>query len=175
MKTDIKDRIAKVRLIIFDVDGVLTDGSINVDHQGNEFKVFHVQDGLGIVLLRMYGITPAIISARPSKAAAVRAADLKIEHVYLDAFPKTKVYGELLTKLNLKDEEVCFIADDLTDLGVFKKVGLAVAVDNAVDEVKALAHYTTKKSGGHGAVRETIELILKAQGKWDGVVKEMSS
>lgn len=174
MKASVIGRIKKVKLVIFDVDGVLTDGSINVDHNGNEFKVFNVQDGLGIVLLHKHGIKTAIISARPSKAVIARAADLKIENVYLDAYPKTKAYVDLLTKLNLKDEDVCFVGDDLADLSVLKQVGFAVAVANATAEVKKIAHHVTAKQGGNGAVREVIELIFKTQKKWQDVIKEMS-
>lgn len=171
MKNSLKKKIAKIRLVIFDVDGVLTDGRIIVDDNGQEIKNFHVQDGFGIVLLRKAGFKTAIISARATKAVVARANDLKIDRVFEAAFPKTTAYEGLLKEFQLKDEEVCFVGDDLPDLCVLKRVGLAITVPNAVDEVKKVAHYTTKKSGGHGAAREVVELILKTQGKWKAIVQ----
>lgn len=154
-----------------DVDGVLTQGQIVYDHAGNEIKFFHVHDGFGIVLLRKAGFKTAILTARFAQAVAVRGKDLQIDKIIQDAHPKTAEYKKLLKEFKMKDEQVCFIADDLPDLGVFTKVGLAVAVPNAVIEIKKRAHYITKKNGGCGAVREVIELILKAQGKWETIVK----
>ncbi len=163
----------KIKLVICDVDGVLTDGKIIYDHNGVETKNFDVQDGLGLTLLRKCGIQTAIISARLSKVVAHRAKDLEMDHVYTGAYPKINVYNELLKTLKLKDSDVCFIGDDLPDLAIMNRVGLAVAVSNAVQEVKKAADYVTIRSGGDGAVREVIEKILKAQGFWSKILKEI--
>jgi 3-deoxy-D-manno-octulosonate 8-phosphate phosphatase (KDO 8-P phosphatase) len=166
-------RLKKIKLVICDVDGVLTDGKIIYDQNGVETKHFHVQDGLGLTLLRKCGIQTAIISARLSKVVAHRAKDLQIDHVFTGAYPKINAYRELVKKLNIKDSEVCFIGDDLPDLGVMKKVGLAIAVSNAVIEVKKTAQYITRNSGGNGAVREAVEKILKAQGFWGKILNDI--
>lgn len=171
MTKGLRTKIKKIKLLIFDVDGVLTNGGINIDHEGKEFKIFDVKEGFAIVLARRAGYKTAIISARRAKAVTVRAKDLKIDKVYQDAQPKTKAYARLLKELKLKDNQVCFIGDDLADLGVLKKVGLAVAPANAVSEVKRCAHYVTKKEGGQGAVRELIEMILKTNGQWTRILK----
>lgn len=168
-------RARKIRLVICDIDGVLTDGRIIYDSQGREIKNFHVQDGLGLVLLKKVGIKTAIISARLSKAVTWRTDELRIDHVFTGVHPKIAAYAQLIKKLKLKDDQVCFIGDDLTDLAVMKRVGLAVAVSNAVEELKQVAHYTTLRQGGHGAVREVTDGILKAQGFWSGIVEEMGS
>ena len=174
MKKDLNKKLKKIKLIIFDVDGVLTDGQIVLDHEGNEIKKFDVQDGFGIVLLRKSGIRTAIISARSSSAVAARAEDLKIDKIYQDAHPKIEAYRQLLREFRLKDDEVCFIGDDLPDLAVIRQAGLGVAVNNAVKEVKGAADYVTRNSGGRGAIREVIEMILKGQGKWNGILKIFS-
>lgn len=161
-----KDKIKAIKVLALDVDGVLTDGKIIFDSQGNETKNFDVQDGFGIVFFRKAGFKTAIITARASKVVTIRANDLNIDKIYQDAYPKINAYRELLRDLKVKDKEVCFIGDDLPDLPVLKRVGFAVGVANAVPEVKKAAHYITKRRGGKGAVREVIELILKAQGKW---------
>lgn len=163
----------KIKLIICDVDGVLTDGRIIYDSTGRELKNFDVQDGLGIVLLKKCGLQTAIISARESRVVAQRAKELKIDHVFTGVFPKISAYEQLVKKLKVRDNEVCFIGDDLPDLAILKRVGLAVAVFNAVDEVKKVAHYTARKRGGNGAVREVAEKILKAQGFWPKILKMM--
>lgn len=165
------NRAKKIKLVICDVDGVLTDGKIIYDSKGVESKNFNVQDGLGLTLLRKYGIMTAIISARLSKVVAHRAKDLGIDHVFVGAYPKLNAYLKLLKDLGVTDEQVCFIGDDLPDLAVMKRVGLAVAVANAVEEVKTIAHYETKSSGGDGAVREVADKILKSQGFWSEILK----
>ena len=168
-----KSRLKKIKLLICDVDGVLTDGKIIYDSKGTELKNFNVQDGLGLVLLKKFGFHVAIISARASKVAAFRAKDLKIDHVYTGVHPKINAYAQLIKKLKVNDNAVCFIGDDLPDVGILKRAGFAVAVANAVEDVKKVAHYTTKRLGGEGAVREVIDLILKAQGLWPKVLKQM--
>ena len=164
-------RLKNIKMLIMDVDGVLTDGRIVVDHSGQEIKVFDVRDGLGIVLFRKAGFKTAILSARSSPAVLARAKDLKIDKICQDAFPKIDVYHRLLKETGLRDSEVCFIGDDLPDLAVLKQVGLAVTVPEAVPEVKNCAHIITKHSGGAGAVREIIERILKAQRQWKKILK----
>jgi 3-deoxy-D-manno-octulosonate 8-phosphate phosphatase (KDO 8-P phosphatase) len=168
------NRIKKIRLLALDVDGVLTDGRIIVDNDGKETKFFDVQDGFGLVLFQKAGHKTAIISARAAGAVTARANDLKIDRIHQDAYPKSDAYQQILKDFKLKDEEVCFIGDDLPDLVVLKRVGFGVAVLNAVAEVKKAAHYVTVKKGGRGAVREVVELILKAQGKWGKVVSDFS-
>ena len=174
MKTDLGKKMKKIKMVIFDVDGVLTDGQIVLDHEGQEIKKFDVQDGFGIVLLRKVGIKTAIISARQSPAVTVRAEDLKIDRIYQDAYPKLEAYRKLLEEFHLKDEEVCFIGDDLPDLAVLKQAGFSVAVKNAVKEIKGAADYVTKNPGGAGAIREVIEMILKGQGQWNNILKMFS-
>jgi 3-deoxy-D-manno-octulosonate 8-phosphate phosphatase (KDO 8-P phosphatase) len=153
-------------VIAMDVDGVMTDGRIIYDGNGQELKFFDVQDGYAIARARKQGFRTAVISARSCPAVMARITDLKIEKAYLDVYPKLSGYEDLLKAFDVKDGEVCFIGDDLPDLAVLKRVGFAVAVQNAAPEVKKVAHYVTKKKGGRGAVREVIEKILKAQGKW---------
>lgn len=170
MNSALNARLKKIKLLVMDVDGVLTDGKIVVDARGKELKFFDVQDGFGLVLLRQAGIKTAILSARSSPAVAARAEDLKIDKICQDAYPKSDVYARLIREFGLMDEKVCFVADDLPDLAVLKRVGLAVAVSNAVAEVKKAAHYITACRGGDGAVREVVELILKAQGKWKNIL-----
>ena len=164
-----KARIKKIKVLAMDVDGVLTDGKIIFDSGGKETKIFNVQDGFGIVILKRAGFKTAILTARASKVVTIRAKDLNIDKTYQDAYPKLEAYEKMLRGFSVKDEEVCFMADDLPDLQVLKRVGFAVAVSNAVPEIKRAAHYTTRKKGGRGAVREVIELILKTQGKWKEV------
>ena len=164
------DRIKKVRALILDVDGVLTDGKIVFDSQGKDTKNFNVQDGFAIVLLKRAGFKTAILTARSSRVVTRRAKDLHIDKVYQNAFPKIKSYQKILRDFKLKDEDVCFMGDDLPDLQVLRKVGFAVAVANAVQEIKNCVHYVTQKKGGEGAVREVVELILKGQGKWPDIV-----
>lgn len=167
-----KDRLKKIKLLILDVDGVLTDGKIIVDSKGDEIKIFDVQDGFGLVILRKSGIKTAILTARASRVVTHRARDLKIDKVYQDAYPKLEYYKKLLRLFKLKDEEVCFIGDDWPDIEVLKQVGFAVAVPNAVPEAKNVADYVTKNRGGAGAVREVIEMILKDRGLWPAIMRE---
>ena len=174
MKQSVLKKLKQVKLLLLDVDGVLTDGHIVFDPNGRELKFFDVQDGFGLVVLKRFGIKVAIISAKSAPAVAKRMKDLRIDKVCQNAYPKLKVYQKLLKEFHLTDKDVCFICDDLPDLAVLKSVGLGVAVPNAVAEIKRQAHYVTKKAGGHGAVREVVELILKAQGKWQKCIKEFS-
>ncbi len=158
--------LKKIKVLAMDVDGVLTDGRIIVDSHGVESKNFDVQDGLGIVLLQKCAIKTAFISARESDVVAHRAKDLNIDKVYVGVYPKLGAYENMLKEFNVQDSQVCFIGDDVADLGIMRRCAVSVAVANAVAEVKQIAHYVTVKKGGYGAVREVVELILKAQGHW---------
>ena len=162
-----KNALKKIKVVAMDVDGVLTDGRIIMDSNGVETKNFDVQDGFGIVFLKKCGIKTAIISARESGVVAHRAKDLKIDKTYVGVYPKLGAYESMLKEFKVQDEEVCFIGDDLADLCFMERCGVAIAVANAVFEVKQIADHVTNKKGGRGAVREAIELILKAQGLWD--------
>ena len=157
--------LKKIKVLIVDVDGVLTDGGIIIDSNGVETKRFDVQDGLGLIVWKKAGFKSAIISARQSAVVAHRANDLQIDKFFVGVYPKINAYESLLKEWNVKDEEVCFIGDDIPDLGVLKRVGFSATVDNAVFEIKSIVDYVSPKKGGDGAVREIIEIILKAQGK----------
>lgn len=151
----------KIRLVILDVDGVLTDGKIIYDNNGNEYKIFNIQDGYGIELLIRKGIKIAFVSGRSSSIIDKRAHDLGVEDVYQGISDKTNALKELLIKYKLNPRDVCAVGDDSLDLGLLKKVGFPIAVKNARPEVKKIAKYITKYNGGSGAVREIAELILK--------------
>jgi 3-deoxy-D-manno-octulosonate 8-phosphate phosphatase (KDO 8-P phosphatase) len=165
------ERIKPVLLLILDVDGVMTDGRIIIDDTGRETKSFNVKDGHGIKMLMKYGIDVAIITGRKSAVVEHRAGELGITEVHQHIFNKREVFNDILKKRELKSEQVAFIGDDIVDIPVLKRVGFAVAVADATDEVKTIVHYITKNNGGNGAVREICDLILKAQGKWGDVAQ----
>lgn len=167
----IEERAKKIRLLILDVDGVLTDGRIIYDNFGDEIKCFNVHDGFGMTLLFRAGIKSVIITAKKTNIVKRRAKDMRVVKVYSDS-KKLKIYEKVVKKFNVKDEDVCFIGDDLIDLPVLRRVGLSASPPEAIEEVKNICHYVTKKSGGKGAVREVIEIILKSQGLWDGLISE---
>jgi len=167
---DIRERARKIKLLLLDVDGVLTDGKIVIGSYGDQIKNFNVNDGLGIILLKRSRIRCAIITAKNSKIVRIRAKQLKIDKIYENHY-KIKCLRGIKSRFRLKDEEICFIGDDLIDIPILRRVGFAVAVPNAVKEVKDITHYITQNQGGHGAVREICEIILKAQGKWEEVTK----
>ncbi len=152
-----------IKLIIFDVDGVLTDGGLYFSDEDIELKRFNSLDGLGIKLLKQNGIEVAVISARSSANVAYRMKNLGIEHFYQGQDDKTIAFNNLITKLSLQTEQVAYMGDDIIDLPVMIKVGLPIAVANAHDLVKKHAYFVTEKIGGHGAVREICDLLLKAQ------------
>lgn len=168
-------KLRRVELFLCDVDGVLTDGSIFIGGE-KEFKRYNIRDGLGLVLLRRAGVKIGWVSARPSAATKMRADELKIHFLVQqnDKQSKSGAVENLLSQEKLSWDEVCFVGDDIVDLGPMKKAGVSVAVADAVDEAKATADFVTKNRGGHGAIREVIEMILKAQGKWDSFVKHYS-
>jgi len=167
----IEERARRVKMLILDVDGVLTDGRIIYNNSGDELKVFSVQDGFGMSLLDKAGIRSVIITAKKSRALIRRAKEMKVVRVYRNAVDKERVYEEVLRRFKLKDEEVCYIGDDLIDIPILKRVGFAVGVRDASSEIKAACHYLTKKAGGRGAVREVIDIILETQGKWEEVTR----
>jgi 3-deoxy-D-manno-octulosonate 8-phosphate phosphatase (KDO 8-P phosphatase) len=163
-------RAKKIRVLIMDVDGVLTDGKIWLlsrrDGTASEIKGFSAHDGAGLKLARAAGLRTGVITGRESVAVAVRARDCEIEFIYQKQATKLGAYEEILRATGVTHSEVAYVGDDLPDIPLLQRVGLAVAVANAVPEVKRAAHYVTARSGGEGAVREVIELIVKAQGKW---------
>ncbi|NTU41783.1 MAG: HAD-IIIA family hydrolase [Nitrospirales bacterium] len=167
-----EEKAKKIKLLILDVDGVLTDGSITLDNEGNELKSFHVRDGHGIKLLGKAGIPAAIITGRFSKVVERRAQELGIQEVHQRCHVKTVAYEEILTKTGLSDDEVAYVGDDVVDIPLFIRVGLPIAVADAADEAKTEALFITRERGGRGAVREVCELILKAQGKWEGIISD---
>jgi 3-deoxy-D-manno-octulosonate 8-phosphate phosphatase (KDO 8-P phosphatase) len=164
----LKKKLARVKLFLCDVDGVLTDGSIFIGGE-REFKRFNIRDGLGLVLARRAGLKIGWVSARPSPATKLRAQELKIHFLVEqgDRLGKTGAIEKLLTQEKLGWNEVCFVGDDIVDLGPLKRAGFAVAVADGVAEAKAAADFVTRAAGGHGAVREVVEMILKAQGIWE--------
>jgi 3-deoxy-D-manno-octulosonate 8-phosphate phosphatase (KDO 8-P phosphatase) len=168
----LKDSAKNIKLLILDVDGVLTDGSIILDNEGNEFKSFHVRDGHGIKMLERVGVKVAIITGRHSKVVERRAHELGITEVYQRCHIKSVAYEHLLEKMDLKDEEVAYIGDDIVDIPIFKRVGFSIAVADATEETKAEAMMVTKNRGGRGAVREVCEFILKSKGKWEELMDE---
>ena len=166
---DAKSRAARIKLVAFDIDGVMTDGGLHYTDDGSELKTFNVQDGLGLKLMQRAGIELAIVTGRTSGVVAARAADLGIAHVYQGVADKRATVGNLLTQLGLRWDECAFMGDDLIDLPAMTRCGLAIAPANARPVVKTKAHAITDTRGGQGAVREAVEFILDAQGKLDGL------
>jgi 3-deoxy-D-manno-octulosonate 8-phosphate phosphatase (KDO 8-P phosphatase) len=165
------ERARKTRLLMMDVDGVLTDGRIIQDSHGRELKVFDVKDGHGIVMAHRAKLQTALISGRESETTVRRARELGIALVFQKTWNKLEVYEKILGDTKFTPNEVAYVGDDLVDIPLLRRVGLAVAVADAVDEVKAAAHLVTQRPGGQGAVREVIELILRAQGHWDTLLE----
>jgi len=165
---DIQERARRIKLLLLDVDGVLTDGKIVLGNYGDEIKNFNVVDGLGIVLLRRAGIRCAIITAKSSNIVKLRVKHLGIDRLYENHY-KIRSLDKIKRRFRIREENICFMGDDLIDIPILKRAGLAVAVPNAVREVKDFAHYVTVNRGGGGAVREVCELILKSQGRWDEI------
>jgi len=163
MKKNIKELLKKVRLLILDVDGVLTRGEIVYDDKGRELKIFNVKDGLGVFLLNQVGIKTVLLSARNSPVLKKRAADMRVAEIIGGILPKERMLNKITKKYKVKPNQICFIGDDLIDMGMISKVGLGIAVADAHSAVKGQAKYVTKKKGGEGAVREVVDLILGAQ------------
>jgi 3-deoxy-D-manno-octulosonate 8-phosphate phosphatase (KDO 8-P phosphatase) len=170
MSDGLSQRCAAIELLLLDVDGVLTDGGIMYGDDGLECKVFHVRDGSGLKIWHHAGKRSAIISGRSSRVVEVRAAELGICCVLQGAGDKGPAYQRVLRELNVRPEQVCFVGDDVPDLPILYNCGLAVAVADACTEVRTDAHYVSRAAGGRGAVRETIELILRCQNRWQTVV-----
>jgi len=169
---DLIERAKKIKLLILDVDGVLTDGKLIIGPSGEICKTFHVHDGLGIAISKKFGLKTAIITGRISKMVAFRANELKIDALYQGQSNKMNALVKLQQEFQVNLDEIAYVGDDLIDLPVMTRVGLACAVPNAVTEVKVHSHYITEAHGGHGAVRQVIEMILKAQGFWDQVISD---
>lgn len=164
---EIIEKAKRVKLLILDIDGVMTDGRIIYSIYGDELKFFDVQDGLGIMLLNRAGIKTVIITAKKSRIVKLRAKDLKVAKAYQGYIDKLIPFNKILKRFKIRPEDICFIGDDLIDIPVLKRVGFAVAVPNAMDEVKNSVHHITSRMGGRGAVREICDLLLKSQNKWD--------
>jgi 3-deoxy-D-manno-octulosonate 8-phosphate phosphatase (KDO 8-P phosphatase) len=171
----LEQRCQPIELLLSDVDGVLTDGGVIFNNQGIEIKEFHIRDGLGIKLWQRVGHRFGIVTGRASHIVKLRAAELSIDLVRQGVEDKWTVVQEMLAELKLAPEQVAFVGDDLPDLPVMGRVGLGVAVADAVEELHRAAHYTTRLSGGRGAVRETIEVILKTQGRWPALLQRYGS
>ena len=171
LQEELRHKAEKIKLLLLDVDGVLTDGRIIYDSRGQDLKFFDVHDGLGVHLLKKSGIKTILITAKGSKTIKPRAKDMGVEEIFENISPKSAIFAKILKKYNVNADEVCFVADDLVDLGLMKIVGFPIAVFNAAQDIKKCAAYITIRHGGRGAVREVAELILKSQGKWDEVIK----
>ena len=177
---DVLARARKVKLFLMDVDGTITDGGVCListtaaDRTGpatvSEMKVFSAQDGQGLSLANTVGIKTGFITGRRSPAVAKRAEELHVTFVYLGQAKKTQAFEECVKKAGVTEEEVAYMGDDLPDIPLAQRAGLAVCVADGAPELKAVCHYTTRRSAGHGAAREVIELILKAQGRWEEAV-----
>jgi len=168
---DLDQRCQPIELILSDVDGVLTDGRIVMDNQGIETKRFHIRDGMGIRLWQKAGYHFGLITLRSSQAVKTRAAELGIEIVRQGARNKLATLREILDELDMESRQVCYVGDDLPDLAAIRAVGVGVAVADACKEVRRAADCVTAAAGGAGAVRETIEMILKAQRRWDEAIQ----
>jgi 3-deoxy-D-manno-octulosonate 8-phosphate phosphatase (KDO 8-P phosphatase) len=169
----LRARLRRVRLFLCDVDGVLTDASVFLGAD-LEFKRFDIQDGLGLRLLARCGLKTGWVSNRPSSATTQRAVELKIDYLSQDKGSKVAAVEAILAQASLTWAEVCYVGDDIVDLGVLRRAGVAAAPANAIREAKQLAHYVTRRAGGRGAVREVIQLVLQAQGHWQKLVAEYS-
>ena len=168
---EVWERAKAVRLLLLDVDGVLTDGRLYFGHTGETLKVFHVRDGHGIKMVQRSGIEVAMLSGRHSDAAFHRAKELGVSRFYESLRDKVPVLEELMAALQLTGQQIAMVADDLVDLPIMSRVGLAVAVADAVPEVRAAAHWVTGNRGGQGAVREVCDLLLKARGRWEEILR----
>jgi 3-deoxy-D-manno-octulosonate 8-phosphate phosphatase (KDO 8-P phosphatase) len=174
ISTALKKRAAQISLILMDVDGTMTDGSVTLLSQNDgtalEIKTFDAHDGQGLTLAQTAGLRTGCITGRESSALLRRAHEMKMEFIYMKQPVKMPAYEEIIQKAGVSDSAVAFIGDDLPDIPLLRRVGLAVAVGDAVPEVKKVAHYTTKALAGRGAVREAIELVLKSKGIWEAMI-----
>jgi 3-deoxy-D-manno-octulosonate 8-phosphate phosphatase (KDO 8-P phosphatase) len=168
---EVKRRAELVKLLLLDCDGVMTDGRITLVEGGEEQKSFHTRDGHGLVLLHRAGLRSGIISGRTSRLVELRAADLGIAFVRQGALNKVEVFDALLAEASVEPTEVAYVGDDVVDIPLMRRSGLAVAVADATEDTRSAAHYVTHLPGGFGAVREVCEMILKAQGRWAELMK----
>lgn len=168
---DILEKAAQIKLVIFDVDGVLTNGSLFYGDDGQEYKAFHSRDGHGMKMLLRSGVEIGIITGRTSKVVEHRMENLGIQHVYQGKLEKLPTFEELINKLDVKPEEVAYVGDDVVDLPILTRVGLAIAVADAHNLVKQHAHWQTPHGGGQGAARDVCELIMEARGTLDTELK----
>ncbi|UCD36248.1 MAG: HAD-IIIA family hydrolase [Nitrospiraceae bacterium] len=172
MKREIKDKARKIKLLILDVDGVMTDGSIILDNEGNEFKRFHVRDGHGLKMVQKAGITVGLITGRRSKVVEIRAKELGIKEVHQRVFKKSVVFDRLLEQYGCRDENVAFMGDDVVDRELLRRSGLTAAPADAEEDIMNMVDIVTVRGGGRGAVREFTDLILKLSGRWAEVSGE---
>jgi 3-deoxy-D-manno-octulosonate 8-phosphate phosphatase (KDO 8-P phosphatase) len=161
----LRKRAAQIRFLLLDVDGVLTDGLIYLDGDGRETKAFHIHDGHGLHMLQHAGIRVGLVSGRASRVIEIRAKELGITEAYQGLSNKLPVYLDLLKRYKLQDQQMAYMGDDIIDIPILERAGLAIAVANAVKEVKAKAHWVTMRSGGQGAVREVADFLLSIQGR----------
>lgn len=166
MKKNLQEKLQNIKMLILDVDGVMTDGRVIMDDNGREIKNFDVRDGHGIKLIQRYGIKVVLLTGRKSAVVLHRAHDLEIKEVHQKVFNKKEVLLKILKKNKLTAAGAAFIGDDIVDIPVLKAVGFSAAVANALDVVKKSVDYVTQKKGGRGAVREVCDMLLQAQGKW---------
>ena len=159
-------------MLLFDVDGVLTDGTVLLHGDGSESKRFHIRDGTGVVLARRAGLKVGLISGRPSEATIRRASQLEFDYVHQVASSKHAAYDAVLRAAGVSDDAIAFMGDDLIDLPLLRRVGFAAAPADAVEEVRMAAHWVSSRPGGQGAVRELVEFVLRAQGRWAQAVDE---
>lgn len=171
-QAELQERLRRVRCLLLDVDGVLTDGKLYFNGQGEEWKAFDVQDGHAIAMALRVGLPVGFVSGRPSAATTRRAAELGVSICVQKGTNKMELVNEIRDELRLGNDQLAFVGDELVDLPVMRRVGLAIAVPNAVPEVKKVAHYCTRAAGGNGAVREVIEMLLKAQGTWATAIEK---
>ncbi|HEY1658615.1 MAG TPA: HAD hydrolase family protein [Candidatus Sulfotelmatobacter sp.] len=174
VSSTLKKRAARIKLLLMDVDGTMTDGGVILLSQNDgtalEIKQFDAHDGQGLTLAHTAGLQTGCITGRESPALLWRAREMKMDFIYMKQPLKMPAYEEILAKAGVVDSEAAYIGDDLPDIPLMRRVGLAVAVGDAVVEVKKAAHYTTRALAGHGAVRETVELILKSKGIWEEMI-----
>lgn len=180
VSTDVLARARKIKLFLMDVDGTLTDGGVCLlsstsaggsgTSEVHEMKVFNAHDGQGLSLAHTMGIQTGFITGRSSPAVARRAAELKVTFVYLGQATKTEAFEDCMRKAGVTEEEVAYLGDDLPDIPLARRAGLGVCVADGAPELAAICHFTTRRAGGHGAAREVVELILKAQGRWEAAV-----
>ena len=171
----IEAKAARIRLILFDVDGVLTDGRVVLHGDGSESKQFHIRDGIVMVWAQRAGLKIGFLSARLSATAAERAAQLGVTLVHQGVPSKIDAYDQIVSDIGLSDEDVAYMGDDIVDIAVLSRVGLAAAPSDAVPEVRERVHWVAPSAGGAGAARDLLELILRAQGRWDAIVRSLTA